>query len=54
MVGDRRHDIIGARANGVAAAGVLWGYGMPAEIMAARPDIIAETPDALVDELRGM
>ena len=27
MVGDRRHDIIGAKANGLGSAGVLWGYG---------------------------
>ena len=27
MVGDRRHDIAGAHANGVRALGVLWGYG---------------------------
>jgi len=32
MVGDRRHDIEGARANGVAALGVLWGYGSRAEL----------------------
>ena len=27
MIGDREHDIEGARANGVKTAGVLWGYG---------------------------
>ena len=27
MVGDRSHDIIGARECGVSAIGVLWGYG---------------------------
>jgi phosphoglycolate phosphatase len=35
MIGDRRHDAIGARANGVAAIGVLWGYGSRAELEAA-------------------
>jgi phosphoglycolate phosphatase len=27
MIGDREYDIIGARQNGVAGLGVLWGYG---------------------------
>jgi phosphoglycolate phosphatase len=32
MIGDRSYDIIAAKNNGVAAAGVLWGYGSPAEL----------------------
>lgn len=32
MVGDRYHDIDGALANGVAAVGVLYGYGSPEEL----------------------
>jgi phosphoglycolate phosphatase len=32
MIGDRKHDIIGARANGVCAFGVLWGYGSQEEL----------------------
>ena len=35
MIGDRQHDIIGARQNGVAGVGVLWGYGSPEELKAA-------------------
>jgi phosphoglycolate phosphatase len=31
MVGDRTHDIIGARANGLPTISVEWGYGSPAE-----------------------
>lgn len=27
MVGDRHHDIVAARANGIAALAVAWGYG---------------------------
>lgn len=27
MVGDRRHDVEGAAANGLRSVGVLWGYG---------------------------
>lgn len=37
MVGDRRHDVIGARRNGVEAIGVLWGYGSEEELRAANP-----------------
>jgi phosphoglycolate phosphatase len=32
MVGDREHDVIGARANGIAAIGVGYGYGSAAEL----------------------
>lgn len=38
MVGDRRQDIEGARANGVEAIGVLWGYGSEDELIAAAAD----------------
>jgi phosphoglycolate phosphatase len=32
MVGDRKHDMIGAKANGVCGVGVLWGYGTRDEL----------------------
>lgn len=48
MVGDRRHDAEGARANGVAAAGVLWGYGDRAELEAAGVMYLAAEPAELV------
>lgn len=35
MVGDRRQDAEGARANGVSTVGVLWGYGDRDELEAA-------------------
>ncbi|MDH4107421.1 MAG: HAD hydrolase-like protein [Gammaproteobacteria bacterium] len=35
MVGDRYHDAEGAQANGIACAGVLWGYGARQELSAA-------------------
>ena len=31
MVGDRTHDVIGARANGIPTVAVEWGYGTKAE-----------------------
>ncbi len=32
MIGDRKHDILGAVANGVTGIGVLWGYGGASEL----------------------
>jgi phosphoglycolate phosphatase len=47
MVGDRVDDVEGARANGVGAVGVLWGYGTPEELAAAAPDCTVESMAAL-------
>lgn len=44
MIGDRRHDIEGARANGVRSIGVLWGFGDRTELSEAGADWIAERP----------
>ena len=41
MVGDRRYDVAGAHANGIAAIGVLYGYGGREELSAAGADEIA-------------
>jgi phosphoglycolate phosphatase len=35
MVGDRRHDVAGARANGLPCVGVLFGYGSDNELREA-------------------
>jgi phosphoglycolate phosphatase len=43
MVGDRVHDVVGARENGVACVAVRWGYGSLEELRAARPDAIVDT-----------
>jgi phosphoglycolate phosphatase len=53
MVGDRRHDAEGARANGVATAGVLWGYGERDELLAAGAAHIAERPADLIPIAQG-
>jgi len=42
MVGDRAEDIEGARANGLRAIAVGWGYGSSDELTAARPDLLVE------------
>jgi phosphoglycolate phosphatase len=48
MVGDRRQDVAGARANGMAAVGVLWGYGDRAELAEAGAQRILAEPAELV------
>ncbi len=53
MVGDRRHDMEGARANGVLAVGVLYGYGDRSELEAAGADVILQDLPALARHLLG-
>ena len=47
MVGDRRHDIIGAHANNMRALGVLWGYGTRDELEATGADDLVAEPAGL-------
>ena len=47
MVGDREHDILGARQNGIFSIGVLYGYGGREELSAAGADALAQTPAEL-------
>ena len=51
MIGDRHHDVDGAHANGLAAIGVLWGYGDRAELAAAGAEFIVENLGELKDLL---
>jgi len=44
MVGDRHADVLAARANGVRAVGVLWGYGSREELLAAGADAVCAAP----------
>ncbi|MEA2666754.1 MAG: phosphoglycolate phosphatase [Candidatus Eremiobacteraeota bacterium] len=44
MVGDRKHDALGARANGVTPYGALWGYGSEEELRAAGVAAAFATP----------
>lgn len=50
MVGDRKYDIIGAKANGIDVIGVTYGYGEFTEIEVHEPTAIA----ASIDELRDL
>lgn len=51
MVGDREHDILGARAHHLDAIGVMYGYGSRAELEAAGAAAIAGTVADLADLL---
>lgn len=41
MVGDREHDVLGARQTGLSSVGVTYGYGSRAELEAAGAGFIA-------------
>ena len=58
MIGDREHDMIGAKANGLCGIGVLWGFGtreelemsgaytcirQPQELLCAHPEMAIST-----------
>ena len=51
MVGDRHHDVIGAKENGIISIGVLYGYGSKEELTDAGADYIAENIEELKDIL---
>ena len=46
MIGDRHHDLQGARASGIRGVGVLWGFGGLAELTAAAPvQLVSRVPE---------
>lgn len=47
MVGDRKYDIIGARATGMRSIGVLWGYGSREELEQAGASAVVVRPEEL-------
>lgn len=51
MVGDREHDMRGAKANGVRPIGALWGYGSRRELLDAGAAALCERPEDLVAAL---
>jgi len=44
MIGDRRHDMAGAKANGIAAVGVLYGFGDERELRSSGADHLCRAP----------
>ncbi len=53
MIGDREHDIIGAKENGIYGFGVLWGYGTKAELENSGAHAFFRTPRELVSAFDG-
>ena len=51
MVGDREHDIFGARHNGIETIAVEYGYGTDEELTAAQPKARIESFAELLDHL---
>lgn len=47
MVGDREHDVFGAKDAGVDCMGVLYGFGSREELERAGADYIAETVEEI-------
>ncbi len=48
MVGDRRHDMIGAREVGATGVGALWGFGDEQELTESGAAALAATPADLL------
>jgi len=49
MVGDRGHDIVGAKKNGVMSVGVTYGYGTKEELMKSNADFIVDSPEGIFE-----
>lgn len=52
MVGDTKFDILGAKAHGIPAIGVAWGYGKVEDMVAAGAVGIAHSARELLDMLQ--
>jgi len=52
IVGDRMHDIIAGKGNGIFTVGVTYGYGTRGELIGAGADRICDTPRELLEFFR--
>ena len=53
MVGDRLHDVEGARVHGLGCLGAGWGYAAPGELEEAGALAVYPDPDSLGAALHG-
>ena len=51
MIGDREHDIFGAKQNGLDSIGVLFGYGDREELEKAGATYIAATVEDILNHV---
>lgn len=49
MIGDREHDVFGARKSGLDCLAVSYGYGSMEELEAAEPLKIVSSPQEILD-----
>ena len=54
LVGDRLHDVEGAKKTGLSVVGVLYGYGSREELQDAGADYLCETPGEVAELLRSL
>jgi phosphoglycolate phosphatase len=54
MVGDRWHDIVGAKSCGVQPVGVSYGYGTEEELRSHGAALIADSPDSIPPLVRSL
>jgi len=54
MIGDRKYDVLGAKAVGLKAAGVLWGYGSAAELSEAGADALIAAPRSIAAAIEAL
>lgn len=52
MVGDTKYDVLGAKAHGIPAIGVSWGYGNAEEMEEAGAIGIADTMEQLLELIK--
>ena len=52
MIGDRKHDVLAARAHGITSVGVTWGFGSAEELATAGADTVCASASELVDWYR--
>lgn len=52
MIGDRRHDVEAARANGIPCIGVAWGFAADGELEAAGAEVVVDTAARLEEEVQ--
>jgi phosphoglycolate phosphatase len=54
MVGDRWHDVVGAKSCGVQPLGVSYGYGTEEELRSHGAVLIADSPDSIPPLVRSL
>lgn len=51
MIGDRKHDVLGAKECGVPCIGVRYGYAAPGELEQYGAEWVTDTPETLAELL---